>query len=108
MAGPPTATKNSLHLRLSEHARAHWPPLQGVDVRFRTNFAYIAGRLPDGTSLPLMRLRYGGSASVWGFAIYLASKDGYEDSVLPTGAYAGSPEEALDCACGLYLDPHSL
>ena len=33
-----------------------------------------------------MRLRYGGSANRWGFAIYLASKDGYQDSVLPTGA----------------------
>jgi hypothetical protein len=42
----------------------------------------------------------------WGFAIYLASKDGYQDSVLPTGAFAGAPEDALDTACGLYLgDP---
>ena len=39
-----------------------------------------------------------------GFAVYLASKDGYEDSVLPTGAFAGPPEDALDCACGLYLN----
>jgi hypothetical protein len=39
-------------------------------------------------------------------AIYLASKDGYEDSVLPTGDLAGAPEDALDTACGLYLgDP---
>ena len=62
--------------------------------------------LPDGDTLPLMRLRYGGSAARWGFAIYLASKDGYEDSVLPTGDFAGAPEDALDTACGLYLgDP---
>jgi hypothetical protein len=39
-----------------------------------------------------------------GFAVYLASKDGYEDSVLPTGGPAGPPEDALDCACGLYLN----
>jgi len=32
--------------------------------------------------MPLMRLRYGGSAARRGFAIYLASKDGYQDSVL--------------------------
>ena len=38
--------------------------------------------------------------------ICLASKDGYEDSVLPTGDLAGAPEDALDTACGLYLgDP---
>ncbi|WP_409468420.1 hypothetical protein [Streptomyces sp. HC307] len=50
-----------------------------------------------------MRLRYGGSASTWGFALYLASTDKYEDTTLPTGSFAGTPEEALDCACGLYL-----
>jgi hypothetical protein len=43
------------------------------------------------------------SASSWGFAVYLASRDGYEDSVLPSGHFLGSPEEALDCAPGLYL-----
>jgi hypothetical protein len=73
-------------------------------VRFRGVFAYVSARLPDGDRLPLMRLRYGGSAARWGFAIYLASKDGYEDSILPTGFTAGAPEEALDTACGLYLD----
>jgi hypothetical protein len=39
-----------------------------------------------------------------GFAVYLATQDGYEDSVLPSGYPAGTPEEALDCACGLYLN----
>ena len=48
-----------------------------------------------------MRLRYGGSAARWGFAVYLASKDGYEDSVLPTGDLAGAPEDALDTAFAL-------
>ena len=59
--------------------------------------------------LPLCRLRYGGSATIWGFAIYLASSDRYEDSILPTGAFEGTPQDALDCACGLYLaDPSAL
>ena len=61
------------------------------------------GQLPDGTSLPLFRLRYSGSASTWGFAVYRASHDDYEDSILPSGWPAGTPQEALDCACGLYL-----
>jgi hypothetical protein len=39
-----------------------------------------------------------------GFAIYLASKDGYQDAVLPSGMPVGTPEEALDTACGLYLN----
>ncbi|WP_175324683.1 hypothetical protein [Frankia sp. Cppng1_Ct_nod] len=50
-----------------------------------------------------MRLRYTGSATHWGFALYLASKDGYQDTLLPTGTFTGTPEEALDCACDLYL-----
>lgn len=106
MKAPPESTKNSLSSRLSERARDRWPELAAVDVRFRSNFAYVDGRLADGTVQKLCRLRYGGMAHTWGFAIYRASHDDYEDSFLPTGTMAGSPEEALDCACGLYLsDP---
>lgn len=106
MAAPPASTKTSLQQRLTSRARQRWPDLARVDVRFRGPFAYISATLTDGDTLPLMRLRYGGSASTWGFAIYLASKDGYQDSVLPNGYTAGSPEDALDTACGLYLgDP---
>jgi hypothetical protein len=64
------------------------------------------GILADGEVLPLCRLRYGGYASSFGFNIYLASKDGYEDTTLPNGAFEATPQQALDCACGLYLgDP---
>jgi hypothetical protein len=104
VATPPASTKNGLEQRLAQRARTRWPALAKVTVRFRAQFAYIAGHLPDGQILPLCRLRYGGSASTWGFAVYLASKDGYEDSTLPNGKFAGSPEDALDCACGLYLN----
>ena len=104
MAAPPTSTKTSLQQRLSARARQRWPQLGPLDVRFRGAFAYVSAELPDGDTTPLMRLRYGGSAARWGFAIYLASKDRYEESVLPTGDLAGSPEDALDTACGLYLD----
>lgn len=77
-----------------------------MDVRFRGAFAYVSARLRDGDTMPLMRLRYGGSAARWGFAVYLASKNGYQDSVLPTGHTAAAPEDALDTVCGLYLgDP---
>jgi hypothetical protein len=67
-------------------------------VRYRGVLTYVDGHLSDGTILPLSRLRYIGSASIWGFAIYLASCDGYEDNILPSGLPAGSPEEALDCS----------
>ena len=79
-----------------------WP---AVKVRFRSGFAYVDGQIGEEVT-PLFRLRYAGSASRWGFAIYRASHDDYEESFLPTGVMGGSPEEALDCACGLYLgDP---
>ena len=102
----PESTKTSLQQRLTARARESGPALAEVQVRVRGRFAYVDGGLDSGEVLTLCRLRYVGSASVWGFAIWLASKDGYEDSVLPSGRPSGTPQEALDCACGLYLaDP---
>jgi hypothetical protein len=106
MAKPPDSTKTSLRQRLAGRARERWPQLSGITVRYRGEFAYVDGQLPDGTTQPLMRLRYTGSAAHWGFAIYRASHDDYDKSLLPTGLPFGTPQETLDCACGLYLgDP---
>ena len=104
MPTPPASTKTSLSQRLRARATERWPALATAEVRFRGQFAYVEGHLPDGEVLPLCRLRYGGSASSWGFAIYRASHNDYQPSYLPTGLSAGTPEEALDCACGLYLN----
>jgi hypothetical protein len=102
----PASTKTSLEQRLKRRRQERWPQLASVQVRYRGRFAYVDGVLDEDEAIKLFRLRYGGSARWWGFAIYLASSDGYEDSVLPTGDFAGTPEEALDCACGLHLaDP---
>jgi hypothetical protein len=87
MAAPPASTKTSLGQRLNAHARAHWPALARVQLRFRGQFAYVDGQLPDGQVLPLFRLRYGGSASRWGFALYRASHDDY----LPSGTPPAAP-----------------
>jgi len=35
---------------------------------------------------------------VWGFRLYLASSDNYEDQILPTGSVTGPATEALDCS----------
>jgi hypothetical protein len=77
--------------------------LTRLHVRNRGAFAYVDGELADGEGVKLMRLHDGGTASRWGFALYYASSDRYEDSLLPTGGFAGAPEEALDCACPLHL-----
>ena len=106
MAAIPTSTQTSLRQRLTERARERWPQLAQVQVRYRAGFAYVDGVLTDGDQLRLCRLRYAGSASQWGFAIYRASHDDYENSYLPTGFMGGTAEDALDTACGLYLgDP---
>jgi hypothetical protein len=104
---PPESMQHNLRQRLNQQARTRWPQLSSVNVRFRAGYAYIDGVLLDAEVLPLCRLRFGGVLHSWGFAIYLASKDGYQDSVLPSGTPSGSPEEALDCACGLYLNDPS-
>ena len=100
----PDSVRSSLGERLNRRRKRRWPELTEIRLRFRGAFAYVDGVLDDGDVLKLCRLEYGGSASSWGFAIYLASKDGYERSVLPTGRFGGTPEDALDCACGLYLN----
>ena len=103
---PPESTRISVGQRLRDRARTRWPELTAVTVTHRGPFTYLTATLPDGEQLPLCRLRYNGSASLWGFAVYLASTDKYQDSLLPTGLPIGSPEDALDTACGLYLgDP---
>ncbi|MGW0807753.1 hypothetical protein [Nonomuraea sp. NPDC002799] len=58
----PKSTKTSLAQRLTARARTAWPQFSGLDVRYRGQFAYVNGELPDGESTKLMRLRYGGSA----------------------------------------------
>ena len=104
MAKIPESIQHSLRYRLQDRARERWPDLTEVRVRFRAGFAYVDGVLADGEELRLCRLRYAGSASMWGFAIYRASHDDYEDSFLPTGSMGGTAEDALDTACGLYLN----
>ncbi|MGW7611220.1 hypothetical protein ACWGKW_28935 [Streptomyces sp. NPDC054766] len=43
-----------------------------------------------------------------GFARYLASTHEHQDAILPTSGFAGTPEDAPDCACGLYLTDPSI
>jgi hypothetical protein len=106
MAKIPESTKNSLQQRLSARAGERWPQISRINTRHRAGFAYVDGVLADGEVLKLCRLRYAGSAHMWGFAIYRASHDDYEDSFLPTGSMGGTAEDALDTSCGLYLgDP---
>jgi len=82
MAAIPESTRSSVALRLLDHADQHWPQLHRVQVTSRAGFAYVTGILPDGEQIPLCRLRYGGSAHSFGFAIYSAARARYQDAVL--------------------------
>jgi hypothetical protein len=97
----PESIKASLAQRLREHACQKWPALAAVHVRYRAQFAYIEVETTDGERLPLMRLRHGGSAHRWGAAIYVASRDSYEDQIWLTRGV----EEAFDLACDLHVHP---
>lgn len=103
MPTPSEHTRLSLEGRLGEHARTAWPQLEHLHVRHRGAFAYVEAELADGERVKLMRLRYTGAVGKWGFALYYAGSDRYEDSLLPTGSPTGTPTDALDCACRLHL-----
>ncbi len=103
MPAIPDSTKSSVTLRLLDHAEQHWPQLQRVEVAYRGAFGDVTGVLPDGEKIPLCRLRYGGSAHSFGFAIYSAARDRYQEAALLTGLPAGTPQEALDTACTVHL-----
>ncbi|MGH8882391.1 MAG: hypothetical protein ACRD0P_34450 [Stackebrandtia sp.] len=106
MAKIPESTQTSLRQKLLARAAERWPQIEALHTRYRAGFAYIDATVAGGEDLRLFRLRYAGSASNWGFAIYRASHDDYDESVFPTGLPIGTCEDALDTACGLYLgDP---
>ena len=73
-------------------------------MRHRAGFAYVDGVLPDGQTCSCAGCATAATPTSWGFAIYRASHDDYEDSYLPTGSPVGTAEDALDTACGLYLN----
>jgi hypothetical protein len=104
MPAIPASTRSSVTLRLFLHAREHWPQLGNLQVTCRSRFAYITAALPgEEQHQPLFRLRYAGSAHSFGFALYSHASERYEDAVLLTGRPTGTPQEALDTACTLYL-----
>lgn len=97
--------RRALAGQLEDRRQQRWPDLRELQIRYRADFAYVAGTtIDDSDPQPLFHLRYLGSPHNWGFAIYLASRDRCKHSILPAGRFTGSPAEALDCACGLYLN----
>jgi len=103
MPAIPESTRSSITLRLLRHAGEHWPRLENLQVTCRGGFAYATAALPGSEPQPLFRLRYGGSAHSFGFPLYSYASERYDDAILLTGSPIGTPQEALDTACTLYL-----
>jgi hypothetical protein len=102
----PESTKNSVRQRLAARARERWPQITELRMRHHGVFTYVEATTAD-TTMPLCRLRYIGSAHDWQVAIYRASHHDYQDSIFPSGLPFGTCQDALDLACGLYLDEPS-
>lgn len=103
---PPARLKAHVAGHLDFHASKRWPQLEEVTIRWHGGYCYVNGYVTHDKHIPLCRLRYLGSDTTWGFALYQASTETYHDTLLPSGSPTGTPEEALDCALGLYLaDP---
>jgi hypothetical protein len=104
MPVPSKPTKDHVEGELDFYASQHWPQLEEVTIAWRGSFGYLTAWVTATESIPLCRLRYLGLPGQWGFGLYRASTEDYEDSILPTGSFTGTPQQALDCALGLYLN----
>ncbi len=119
--GPiPKTVQNALRARLEKHVRAKWKGrCRGMVVRFRGAYAYVEAfpveslymrwHAPeqrariDATPPRLCRLGYLGSLDRWQYAFYKYSDEKYVLSVVASGSFEATPEQAFDCAAGVYL-----
>ncbi|HEY6315468.1 MAG TPA: hypothetical protein VIY52_32325 [Streptosporangiaceae bacterium] len=107
---PGPQTRAAVTRRIIAHVTHGWPRLGEPIVRHRGQFCYVAARLPgEREPMPILRLRYQGSADRWAIGIYLASSDRYTEAELPTsfGPQTGTPEEGVDDTFILYAGPRT-
>jgi hypothetical protein len=96
MPVPSARLKTYIAGHLDFHASQRWPQLGEITIAWRGGYGYVTAHLPGDEQLPLGRLRYLGSDTDWGFAIYQTSSECYDDTLLPDASPTGSPEQALD------------
>ena len=103
MPVPSARLKTLTEGHLDFHASQRWPQLEEVTISWRGGYGYVHAYLSGDEAIPVCRLRYLGSDTDWGFALYRASSETYDDTLLPDGNPSGTAEQALDCALALYL-----
>lgn len=121
----PEPLRESTEKRIQAHAQQHFAgKYTKLEIRFHGQLCYIdcymEPSLPPGwkawiknpkkyleeqkdIATQLCRLRYLGEKDCWGFELFTYSNERYEPSLLPTGDWRGTPEEAFDVAATLYL-----
>jgi hypothetical protein len=103
MPVPSKPLKTRVEGEVDHRAAQRWPQLEEVTIRWRGSYGYLTGHRPSDENIPLARIGYLGDPDDWAFAIYQASSESYQQSVLLDGHPTGTPSQALDCACTLYL-----
>ena len=99
--------KHSLTVRLNEHARNHWPALAGVDVRFRPTSPTSTDAAPTARSSNSAGCATAAPPTTGASPSTEPATTTTKTHTCPTGTPVGTPEQALDCACTLYVDdPH--
>jgi hypothetical protein len=117
--GIPESVRSALQDRLERHVEDKWAgQCRSIVIRFRGPFAYVdafpkeqvplAANFEDrdrieSTPILLCRLGYLGSMDGWTFGFFKYSDMKYEPSVVWSGSWVATPEEALDCAAQAYL-----
>ncbi len=112
--------RKELAARLLRHVRRRWTGrVRRILLRFHGAYAYVAvvetargekveprvcryieeGEVP----LQLCRLGYVASIDQWAYSFFKYSDGRYEPSVVASGSFLATPEQAFDCAAGVYL-----
>ena len=105
---PDQQARNAVTARIIAHVTAGWPRLGEPFVRYRGPYCYVAALLPGYREpMPILRLRWQGSAGQRAIAIYKASTGQYSETELPGafGGVTGTPEQGIDETFILYAGP---
>ena len=119
--GPiPEGLRAKLATRLLQHVRKRWKGrVRKILLRFRGAYAYVAvieaasgekaqphvcryreeGEVP----LELFRLGYVASIDQWAYSFFKYSDKRYEPSVVASGSFLATLEQAFDCAAGVHI-----
>ncbi len=119
--GPiPRTVQEELAVRLLQHVTKRWKGrVRKVLLRFRGAYAYVAAvqasraekvlpkicRYVEKDEVPteLCRLGYLGSIDLWTYAFFKYSDECYAPSLIASGSFEATPEQAFDCSAGVYL-----